>query len=246
MLIGSLSEKADEADVKARTAITDSSTALSQAKEAVTKAGIAQDSLGRAEDEANGAKAAASNALTLASGARQEADSFERDIVAAKKQAADAESHLAEALKRAADASAELDRIKSPRSLTNASELVNILKRFSGTEFMFASVFSDDESIQLLKQINNVLEGAAWKRLKHSEMNLGIPAIQLTGRDDLVNTDVSTGVHIEVDSPETVETLTSLPRDQLPSHVMIAILLKKRYIRISLRRRFLSQKTVLV
>jgi hypothetical protein len=111
-VIGSLGDKAEEADRKAKTAIADSATALSQAKDALTKAGEAANSLGKAEDEANKAKISASNALTLASGARREADSFEKDIVFAKKQAADAESHLAEALKQTADARRQANAIK--------------------------------------------------------------------------------------------------------------------------------------
>jgi hypothetical protein len=118
-IVGSLSDKAEEADRKARAAISESSTALNQAKDALDKAGIAQESLGKAENEANTAQSAASNALNIskdadqiAHGARQEADSFERDIVSAKTLAADAESHLADALKQAAEATAELNRLK--------------------------------------------------------------------------------------------------------------------------------------
>ena len=226
LLIGSLSERAERADQKARTAITDSSTALSQARDAQARAGAAQDSLGRAQDEANKAQSAATSALTLARGAREEADSFERDIVSAKKQAADAESHLAEALKRAAVTSAELDRIKSPRSLTDVSGLVDILRPFGGTEFKFESVFADDESIHLLRQINAALESAGWKRIKQSGMNLSIPTVQL-GQNDLVNTDVSTGTLVIVESTEPMEALESLPRDKLPSNVRIAIILNE-------------------
>src|SRR5438132_3197449 len=110
-VIGSLGDKAEEADRKARTAIADSSTALSQAKDALDKAGAAQSSLGRAENESKKAQTAALNALllarearrdadsatasaagamSLAQGARQEADSFEKDILDAKTQAASA------------------------------------------------------------------------------------------------------------------------------------------------------------
>src|ERR1019366_3016874 len=96
-VIGSLGDKAEEADTKARKAIADSSTALFQAKDALTKSGEAAESLGKAEDEASKAQTASSNALTLAHDARQEADSFEKDIASAKKQATEAEAHLAEA-----------------------------------------------------------------------------------------------------------------------------------------------------
>src|SRR6266851_2221461 len=89
MLIGSLSEKAEEADRKAKMALGNSTTALTQSR-------TAEDSSSRALDESSTATTSASNALALASGARREADSFERDIVSAKEQAAKAESHLAD------------------------------------------------------------------------------------------------------------------------------------------------------
>src|SRR5436309_7510693 len=102
MLIGSLSDKAAKADAKAQSAIdkaslaeskanaatADSSTALFQAKDALNKAGKVEDSLGKAEGKANKAQEAASNALSLARGARQEADSFEKEIKLAKETAA--------------------------------------------------------------------------------------------------------------------------------------------------------------
>jgi hypothetical protein len=226
LLIGSLSERAEQADQKARTAITDSSAALSQAMDAQARAGAAQNSLGEAQSEASKAQTVATNALSLSRGARQEADSFERDIVSAKKQAADAESHLAEVLKRAAVTSAELDRIKSPRSLTDVSGLVDTLKPFSGTEFKFESVFADDESIHLLRQIDAPLESAGWKRIKQAGMTIGIPTIQL-GQSDLVNADVSTGILVITESTQPMEALSLLPRDQLPSNVRIAVILNE-------------------
>ncbi|MGB7231911.1 MAG: hypothetical protein WBD19_09570 [Candidatus Acidiferrum sp.] len=175
MLIGSLSERAEEADEKARRAITDSSTALSQAKDALDKAGAAQGSIGKAEDEANKAQASASNASTLARGARQEADSFERDIVAAKKQATDAESHLAEALRRAAEATAELNRLKSPRQLSRdqVNTLVANLSPYASTAFSIIIETNDfdrgSEQMVFGQQLTSILEAAKWKHLSNGE-----------------------------------------------------------------------------
>jgi hypothetical protein len=214
-------------DKKARAANDKASEALSMSITAGNRSETADRTSKGALDKSVKAENSSLNALNLAIGARQEAESFEKDIVSAKKLAADAESHLAEAMRRAVDASAELERIKSPRSLTDISKLVDTLKPFNGTEFMFASVFADDESIQFLKQLDNVLGLAAWKRLKHSVMKIGIPAIQISGRDDLVDTDVSTAIHVEVDSSETVEVLQALPKDRLPAHVRIAVLLNE-------------------
>jgi hypothetical protein len=94
--IGSLGEEAEEADKKAKIAVTDSSNALSQAKDAITKAAASEASLGRAESDANNAQAAARNALALARGARQEADSFEREIRSAKAAASQASEKVAD------------------------------------------------------------------------------------------------------------------------------------------------------
>jgi hypothetical protein len=105
-IIGSLDTKTREALIKSGTALAQSKEAETKSGDAIDKAGKAQESLGKAESEAERAQSASSNALGIASDAkrvsreaRQEADSFEKDIVLAKTQAADAESHLAEALR---------------------------------------------------------------------------------------------------------------------------------------------------
>jgi hypothetical protein len=71
-IVGSVGEKAKQADAEAKTAITDSSIAVSQAKDAILKSGEAEASLGKAETEAKNAKAASSNALTTATAAHKE------------------------------------------------------------------------------------------------------------------------------------------------------------------------------
>ena len=121
----------------------DAGDAETSATKAAQAASSAEDSVRSASNEVGNAKIAAGQAVVLARGARQEADSFEKDIVSAKGQAADAESHLAEALRRAADASAELYRLKAPRLLSDTAGLAEALKPFSGTEFKFGSVFGD-------------------------------------------------------------------------------------------------------
>jgi hypothetical protein len=220
-VIGSLGDKAGEADSKARKAIADSATAL-------TQAGIAEQSSRRALDESGKATASASNALVLANGARREADSFEKDITSAKRQASDAESHLAEALQRASEATAELNRIKSPRSLLNDSQAASALAVFKDTEYMFLSVFADDESIQLLRAIDGVLQRAEWKRAQPTSPFP--PAINVFGRE--VNVTVSagltTGVQVSVDSTESLASLQALPLDKLPQTVKAALALNAR------------------
>src|SRR5260370_14157144 len=69
------------------------SAAETSAASAIREAGNAKDSAKAAAGASDLAKGSAANAVNLATGARKEADSFEQDIVSAKKQAADAESH---------------------------------------------------------------------------------------------------------------------------------------------------------
>lgn len=232
-VIGSLGDraaeagrKADEADGKAIKALQDSSTALTQAADALSKAGKAAESLGKAESEASKAQTASSNALALAQGARQEADSFEKDIVSAKTQAADAESHLADALRQAAAATAELNRLKSPRILTNASGISSVLKQFAGTEYTFTSVFSDEDSIALLKQIDSVLQLAGWKRVKPNPAPVIVLNVYGKEQDFGVAPGTSTGVGVEVDSTESIDSLRSTSSDRWPTTVRAAGLLK--------------------
>jgi len=216
-VIGSLGERAEEAAKKADVATTSSDAALKNAGQAAT---ASTDAISKS-DQAEGK---ASNALALAQGARQEADSFERDIVSAKKQAAEAESHLAEALRSAAEARAELNRLKSPRSLSHVSELVAGLAAFKDTEYTFSSVFADDESIQLLKQVDSVLQRAGWKRTKPGG---GYPAINVFGKevDFAVPAALTSGIQISVDSSESVTALQSLPLEKMPELVRAAIAL---------------------
>jgi len=214
-VIGSLGEQAEKANEKAVLAIDSSDTAVTKSGQAVSASGDALLKSGKAEG-------AASNALTLARGARQEADSFEKDIVLAKKQAADAESHLAEALRRVAEATAELDRLKSPRSLTGVPELISTLTAFKDTEYTFSSVCADEECLRLLKSVNDVLQRAGWKRTNPPP---GFPAINVFGKDDpfSVPEALTNGVRISVDSPEGLSALQSLPLDKLPILVRTAV-----------------------
>jgi len=80
------------------------------------KVGDAAISAQIAEDASKVAKKESTDAFSIAKGARQEADSFKKDIVSAKTLAADAESHLADALQRAANATKELAEYKAQKA----------------------------------------------------------------------------------------------------------------------------------
>lgn len=225
-IIGSLDATAQKAASNASKALTDSRTALSQAEDALSKTGAADGAMKNAANEASRARTAASSALGMASGARQEADSFEKDIVSAKTQAAsasekaaDAESHLADALKQASDATVELNRLKSPRILTNAFEFSSRLKEFAGTEYTFPSSFGDQESIDLLKQIDSALQLAGWKRVNPSPA----PLIGFSVYPDFrVGLGTSTGVEVAVGSTESIASLNTSDPQTWPALVKAA------------------------
>jgi hypothetical protein len=192
------------------------------ATEAAKEADHAKELAEQANVESGKAKDKAGDALSSARGARQEADSFEKDIVSAKTQAADAESHLADALQRAAAATAELDRIKTPRSLTNIPKLISTLAEFKDTEYTFSSVGADPEPLALLKSVDDLLQHSGWKRGKAIP---GFPTINVFGKDVQYSVPVALtdGVRISVDSPEGLEPLKQLPLEKLPTYVRAAI-----------------------
>lgn len=180
-----------------------------------------------AVERSNEATASASNALGLAEGARQEADSFEKDIRDAQTRAASAESHLADALRRAAEATEELDRIRLPRSLTRQTELTVKLGPFIGMEYTFSSVSQDDESIRFLRILDAALQGAGWKRVKPPPS--GFSAINVYGSavDFAVPVGFGTGVSISTESRESISSLKALQVAKLPPHVQAAVVLNK-------------------
>jgi hypothetical protein len=233
-VIGSLDAETREALIKSGTALAQSKEAETKSGDAIDKAGKAQESLGNAENEANRAQRASSNALGIANDAkqvahesRQEADSFEKDIVSAKQLAADAESHLADALRQVAQAEAELNRIRSPRSITNAPALIAALTLFKGSEYTL-NVFQDDESIQFTKVIDDVLGQAGWIRKQPEAIQLGIPSLDVFGQGikDAVPVCVETGIQVHVHSIESLEALRLRAVQDLPKTIQAAIALR--------------------
>lgn len=172
---------------------------------------------------------ASSNGLALASGARKEADSFAQDIKAAKKQTTDAELRLADALQQVASATAEITRLKSPRSIINEDAFIVAMKAFEGTEYTFSAVFADEDSTDLLKQINRSLVAAGWKRIKSPG---GFPSLDIYGKDQpdfVVPVSVISGILVSIDSSEPLEILRSRPTVLLPQHVKAAIALRNAF-----------------
>jgi hypothetical protein len=96
---------------------------------------------------------------------------------------------------------------------------------------MFSSVFADEESINLLKQIDGMLQRAEWKICQPgSSCQSGRPfppALNIFSHGTTleVSQGLTTGVAISVESTESVESLRALPAEELPPHVRAALAL---------------------
>jgi hypothetical protein len=199
--------------------------------EVTDEAGSAKDSAKEARDAAKEAKdasgksvAESSSAMTIATGARKEANSFDTRIVSATNTAIEAEQHLAEALRATANAEEELKRIRTPRSLINPSVLTDALKAFK-TEYTFFGCFQDQESIELLMQIDKVLADAGWTRVKLPPQTSSVD-IHLTIKDFTVPITTRFGVYVVAQSTKTAEALNAISPPMLPAYIRAAMALK--------------------
>ncbi len=157
MLIGSLSEVAEEADNKARKAVTDSGIALAQAGEAIAKT--------------RSAEASASRAQALARAAHQEADSVHQEIGRATDQLTQLE---AQAQKTKSDL-INLAVCNAPRvipfwSVGNTKTSIDPLRPFGGRQAIIEFV-PDAEARRAALNIAVSLDRAAWKIIKLSAID---------------------------------------------------------------------------
>jgi len=162
-IVGSLDERARAAGDRAQVALGESESAAANAGLAEARARLADASSKSANEQSTRAESSASSAMTLARGARQEADSFEKDIVSAKERAAEAERHLAEALAEARRVQTALDAYKAPRTITDEQRLriVSALKPFPETPYELA-VDPLPEASAFVKIIDTLLRSAGW------------------------------------------------------------------------------------
>jgi len=196
-------------------------TATTNAGDAKNSAGLAASAASSAEAASAGAVAKASKANDSATHALTEADAFERGIVSANQKAENAERDLANAIRQVAAAQAELNALKSPRKFLDSENLLEKLKAFSGTKYGFSGVYQDEESIDLLKTLDSLLQQAGWIR---QQLPDPFPAIRPYGKSDTLSVSVAlmSGVVIASDSEQTVESLRSLPFALLPKHLQAA------------------------
>lgn len=156
--------------------------------------------------------------------ANAKAESFRLDISKANESAAKAQAQVAVATAEAAKATLELERIKAPRTLSNIASLTESLKAYKGTEYTFSSVFGDEESVLLLRQIDAALWSSGWVRVKPPH---AYPAINVYGQeqDFAVASGMTFGVKISVNSDIPLAKLQAMPVDNLPAPTGAAVAL---------------------
>jgi hypothetical protein len=213
-------------DTKAAEAYRKSDTAIANADSALDKAGAASDEADSAKSESGKAKSVANLAELTAKGARQQADAFEGRIVSATDIATKAESHLAEALRRTAAAETALERVRTPRSLTDIPGLLSAMERFRGTSYTFTNVFADEDSARLMRAIDEILQRAGWNRVITPA--IGIPSFDVFGSNNFrftVLAALTDGVRVSVDIPMDIDVLRATPQEDNPMFINAAVAL---------------------
>jgi hypothetical protein len=140
--------KVSDVDAQIRSHESDKiSAAENNAAAAIREAGNAKDSAKEAAGSSALAKGSAVNATTLATGARKEADSFEADIVAAKKESARLKEELAD------------------RTLTDAQQatIADKLRDLPSQEYQVTAYWDSQESLGIANRIHQALLSSNWK-----------------------------------------------------------------------------------
>jgi hypothetical protein len=198
--------------------------AQKDAFDASTRAGIAEQDAGEANERAAKAQASLALAEQHSVEANAKAEGFRLDIAKANESAEQARAQVASATAEAAKANLELERIKAPRTLSNVATLTESLKAYKGTEYTFSSVFGDEESIMLLRQIDAALSNSGWVRVKPPH---AYPAINVYGQeqDFAVASGLTLSIKISVSSDIPLATLQATPMDKLPAPTGAAVAL---------------------
>lgn len=172
------------------------------AKEADARIAEAQRGSAEANERALKAQESLASAEQHAKEADAKAEGFRLDIAKANESAEQARAQVAGATAEAARANLEVARLKQPRSLTDVASLVSSLGPFKGTKYTFTGVGPDEDSIMLLRNINDVLQKAEWER---SPSPGGFPGINVYGSDPnnfAVPSAILDGLRIEVEVPD--------------------------------------------
>jgi len=176
--------------------------ARADAKDALAKSQTAQRELAQSEADAAKAQTAASNALHTASEAGQVAHDARKEV---------------------AEAAEELKRVKAQRSILHLDNVIVALQQFSGAEYMFSGVGADEDSLTLIKQIDDILQKAGWKRQPAHGVYPAINVFEPQTADQSVTVALMSGVNVSVDSQETFAQLQAKQIADLPEYVRAAI-----------------------
>lgn len=200
---------------------------------AKTELGKQQERAAKAEAQIASADAASKDAVAKVAiaearvaEASAKAESFRLDIARAEEAASQAKAQVAQATAEAAKANLELAKIKSPRSVTDPLALTEALKAFGGTEYLIVGCFQDQDSIDLLKQIDQVLTDAGWKRGKIPSQNSFGDIVLNISKDFAVPISSRSGVFVAAQSKEQIEALKMVPMPLLPMYIRAAMALK--------------------
>lgn len=108
------------------------------------------------------------DANRAAAQSKAKAEGFRLEIAKARESAARAGERAASAMAEAAKLKLELERLKTPRTLTDQhiSEITESLKRFAGQEFELGTIMGGDEPTAFAEVILKVLIRADWKSVQ--------------------------------------------------------------------------------
>jgi hypothetical protein len=203
-------------DVIDKAAQVEVAVAQKDASDASERAGRAEKGAAEATERAAKAQGSLALAEQHSAEANAKAEGFRLDIAKSNEAAVQAQAQVAGAMAEAAKANLELERIKAPRTLRDIEALTESLKRYKGTEYTFSSVFGDEESITLLKQLDELLTSCGWVRIKPPH---GFPAINIYGseQDFAVASGLTSRVSISVNSDIPLADLKAMSDDNLPA-----------------------------
>jgi hypothetical protein len=162
---------------------------------------LTEAKLGLATQQERAANAEASIALAEqhSAEANAKAEGFRLDIAKSNEAAAQAQAQVAGAMAEAAKANLELERIRTPRSLTNVLGLTDSLMAFKGTEYTVIGCFQDQESIDLLTQLDKALAATGWTRKLPPQNSFGDLRLNIS-KDFAVPTTTRSGIYVGAQS----------------------------------------------
>jgi hypothetical protein len=160
-----------------------------------------ESKIAESDARAKTAEAQVATAMAASEEASAKAELFRRDIARANESAAKAEAQVASAKAEAANANLQVARLKLPRSLSDVPSLILSLVAFKGTKYTFTGVGPDEDSIMLLRTIDDALQKAGWERT----LTPGFPGINVYGtlpNNFAVPNAILDGIRIEVERPD--------------------------------------------